>query len=76
MVWSPSAKDERRRRKSSPELERSSPELGKMTESTSDSRNPPHHDVELDEANSRVVSIFAPEVHGFAGKARRKFTGI
>jgi hypothetical protein len=28
-----------------------------MTEATSDSRNPPHHDVELDEGNSRVVSI-------------------
>jgi hypothetical protein len=57
MVCSPSAKDERRRRKSLPELERSSPELGKMTEATSDSRNPPHHGVELDEENSRVVSI-------------------
>jgi hypothetical protein len=39
MVCSPSAKDERRRRKSSPELERSSPESGKMTEATSDSRD-------------------------------------
>jgi hypothetical protein len=57
MVCSPSAKDERRRRKSSPELERSSLELGKMTEATSDSRNPQHHSVELDEGNSRVVSI-------------------
>jgi hypothetical protein len=38
MVCSPSAKDERWRRKSSPELERSSLELGKMTEATSDSR--------------------------------------
>jgi hypothetical protein len=47
-----------------------------MMQPTSESSNPPHHDVELDEANSRVVSIFAPEVHGFAGKARRKFTGI
>jgi hypothetical protein len=39
MVCSPLAKDEQRRRKSSPELERSSPELGKMTEATSDSRD-------------------------------------
>jgi hypothetical protein len=28
-----------------------------MTESTSDSRNPPHHGIELDEGNSRVVFI-------------------
>jgi hypothetical protein len=28
-----------------------------MTEAASDSRNPPHHGVELDEGNSRVVSI-------------------
>jgi hypothetical protein len=56
MVCSPSAKDERQRWKSSPELERSSPELGKMTESMSDSRDRAHHDVELDEANSKVVS--------------------
>jgi hypothetical protein len=56
MVCSPSVKDERRRWKSSPELERSSPELGKMTESTSDSRDGAHHGVELGEANSRVVS--------------------
>jgi hypothetical protein len=33
-----------------------SPELGKMTESTSDSRDRPHHGVELDEGNSMVVS--------------------
>jgi hypothetical protein len=39
-----------------------SPELGKMTESTSDSRNPPHHDIELDEGNSIVVSIFTGSV--------------
>jgi hypothetical protein len=39
MMFSPSAKDERQRRKSSPELERSSPELGKMTEATSNSRD-------------------------------------
>jgi hypothetical protein len=57
MVCSPLAKDKRRRWKSSPELERSSPELGKMTESTSDSRDRPHHGVEVDEGNSRVVSI-------------------
>jgi hypothetical protein len=56
MVCSPSAKDERRRRKSSPELERSSPELGKMTEATMDSRDWAHHGVELDEGISRVVS--------------------
>jgi hypothetical protein len=40
-----------------PGVAEESPELGKMTESTSDSRNPPHHGVELDEGNSRVVSI-------------------
>jgi hypothetical protein len=34
-----------------------SQELGKMTQSTSESRNPPHHDVDLDEGSSRVVSI-------------------
>jgi hypothetical protein len=32
-------------------------ELGKTTESTSDSRDRPHHDVELDEGNSKVVSV-------------------
>jgi hypothetical protein len=39
MVCSPLAKDERWRRKSSPELGKSSPELGKMTEATSDLRD-------------------------------------
>jgi hypothetical protein len=34
-----------------------SPELGKMTQPTSESSNPPHHSVELNEGNSRVVSI-------------------
>jgi hypothetical protein len=34
-----------------------SPELWKMTESTSDSRDRPHHGVELDEGNSKVVSV-------------------
>jgi hypothetical protein len=38
MVCSSSAKDERRRWKSPPELERSSLDLGKMTEAMSDSR--------------------------------------
>jgi hypothetical protein len=33
-------------------------ELGKMTQPTSESSNPPHHDIELDEENSRVVSIY------------------
>jgi hypothetical protein len=32
-------------------------ELAKTTESTSDSRDRPHHGVELDEENSGVVSI-------------------
>jgi hypothetical protein len=50
MVCSPSAKDEWWRRKSSTEL-------GKMTEATSDSRDWAHHCVEPDEGNSRVVSI-------------------
>src|SRR5688572_28133499 len=35
-----------------------SPELAKMTEPTSYSRNPLHHGVELKERNSMVVSIF------------------
>jgi hypothetical protein len=39
------------------EVGEESPELGKMTESTSDSRDRPHHGVELDEENSKVVSI-------------------
>jgi hypothetical protein len=34
-----------------------SPELGKMTESTSESSDPPHQGVELDERNSLVVSV-------------------
>jgi hypothetical protein len=34
-----------------------SPESEKTTESTSDSRDRPHHGVELDEGNSRVVSV-------------------
>jgi hypothetical protein len=39
MVCSPSAKDERWRRKSSPKLGKNSPELGKMTEATPDLRD-------------------------------------
>jgi hypothetical protein len=31
--------------------------LGKLTESTSDSRDRPHHGVELDKGNSKVVSV-------------------
>jgi hypothetical protein len=88
MVCSPSAKDERRRRKSSPELERSSPELGKMTEATPDSRDLAHHDVELDEGNSRVVFTCtgsaqfrqksSPEVRRnlVDAKVRRRFVGV
>jgi hypothetical protein len=34
-----------------------SPESGKTTESTSDSHDRAHHDIELDEGTSRVVSI-------------------
>jgi hypothetical protein len=34
-----------------------SPELWKMTESMSDSRDRPHHGVELDEGNSKVVPV-------------------
>jgi hypothetical protein len=41
----------------SPALGKDSPDLGKMTEATSESRNPPHHGIELDEINSMVVSI-------------------
>jgi hypothetical protein len=40
-----------------PTLGKNSPDLGKMTESMSVSRNPPHHDVEFDEINSMVVSV-------------------
>jgi hypothetical protein len=36
---------------------KNSPELGKMTEHTSESSNPPHHDVELDDINFTVVSV-------------------
>jgi hypothetical protein len=46
-----------------------SPESGKTTESMSDSRHRLHHHVELDEGNSRVVSL-CTQVHGFTGKAR------
>jgi hypothetical protein len=52
-----------------------SPELGKMTESTSDSRDRPHHGIELDKGNSKVVSI-CTESARFRRKARRKFAGI
>jgi hypothetical protein len=64
-----------------------SPELGKITESTSDSRNTPHHSVELDEGNSSVVSICtgsarfrrksSPEVRRnlVDAKVRRGFVG-
>jgi hypothetical protein len=41
----------------SPALGKNLPELGLMTESMSDSSNPPHHGVELDEINSMVVSV-------------------
>jgi hypothetical protein len=58
-------------REESPVLGKDSPELGKMTEATSESSNPPHHGVELDEINSMVVSV-CTRIHGFAGKARRK----
>jgi hypothetical protein len=57
----------------SPALEKNSPELGKTTESTSDSSDRPHLGVELDEGNSKVLSICigsarfrrksSPEVH-------------
>jgi hypothetical protein len=58
-----------------------------MTEATSVSLNPPHHGVELDEGNSRVVSICtgsarfrrksSPEVHRnlVESKVRRGFVG-
>jgi hypothetical protein len=80
MVCSPSAKDERWRRKSSLELERT-------MESTSDSRDRPHHGVELGEGNSKVVSICtgsarfrrksSPEVRRnlVDAKVRRGFVG-
>jgi hypothetical protein len=47
-----------------------SPELGKMTQPTSESSNPPHHGIELDEETPGWCP-FALEVHGLAGKARR-----
>jgi hypothetical protein len=58
-----------------------------MTQSTSESSNPPHHDVELDEGNSGVVSICtgserfrrksSPEVRRnlVDAKVRRGFVG-
>jgi hypothetical protein len=64
-----------------------SPELGKTTQSTPDSRDRAHHGVELDEGNSIVVSICtgsarfhrksSPEVHrNFSRcKVRRGFVG-
>jgi hypothetical protein len=52
-----------------------SPELGKTTQSTSDSRDRAHHSIELAREPPGWCP-FAPEVHGFAGKARRKFAGI
>jgi hypothetical protein len=64
-----------------------SPELGKMTQPTSESSNPPHHDIELVEGNSRVVSICtgsaqfrrksSPEVRRnlVDAKVRRGFVG-
>jgi hypothetical protein len=78
MVCSPSASEERWRRKGSPELERSrrcySLELGKMTEPTSESSNPPDHGVDLDEINFTGVSVCtgSARFRTFAGKARRK----
>jgi hypothetical protein len=64
-----------------------SPESGKTTESTSDSHDRAHHGVELDEGNSRVVSIctrsarfrwkHSPEVRRnlVDAKVRRGFVG-
>jgi hypothetical protein len=64
-----------------------SPELGKTTESTSDSHDRAHHGVELDEGNSRVVSICtgsaqfcrksSPEVRRnlVDAKVRQRFVG-
>jgi hypothetical protein len=68
-------------------LGKNSPELGKTTESTSDSRDRPHHGVELDEGNPRVMSICtesarfhrksSPEVRRnlVDAKVRRGFVG-
>jgi hypothetical protein len=61
-----------------------SPEAGKTTESTSDSRDRVHHDIELDEGNSRVVPIctgsarFRRKVHQnlVDAKVRRRFMGV
>jgi hypothetical protein len=64
-----------------------SPESGKTTELTSDSRDRPYHDVELDEGNSKVVSVCtgsasfrrksSPEVQRnlVDAKVRRGFVG-
>jgi hypothetical protein len=49
-VCSPSAREEWWRRKGWPKL-------GKTTESMSDSRERPHHGVEFDKGNSRMVSV-------------------
>jgi hypothetical protein len=57
------------------EVGEESPELGKMTELTSDSRDRPHHGVELDEENSKVVSICTGRAR-FRRKTRRKFVRI
>jgi hypothetical protein len=52
-----------------------SPESEKTTESTSDSCDRPHHGIELDEGNSKVVSVCTGSAR-FAGKARQKFVEI
>jgi hypothetical protein len=69
MVCSPSAKDERRLRKSSLEL-RSHRSWGRWR-SRRQIRVIAHHDVELDDGNSRVVSLCTG-----SSRSRRKFAGI
>jgi hypothetical protein len=75
MVCSASAKDERRRWKSSSELRRSRRSWGRWR---SRHRNwAIHHTTTLSSTRETPGWCpFAPEVHGFAGKARRKFAGI
>jgi hypothetical protein len=55
----------------SPALGKNSLKLVKTTESTSDSRDRPHHGVELDEGNCKVVSICTG-----SARFRWKFAGI
>jgi hypothetical protein len=75
MVCSPSAKDERHRWKSSPELRRSRRSWGRR-QSRRRIRMTEHITVQSSTRETPGWCPSAPEVHGFAGKARWKFVRI